>query len=244
MGCAKYFLNDSFLPIIFWTKQVIKIDQDGSFQGLNTCSDNTGQLQMKECKLFCQFRRKTQPTTIGADGNGTDVPWKVEFLSEITNRPTNQPTNQHINPYIDRPAVQTCGVHLRDLDQVPPPPTGNSITHSGGQRSAAGWGGDQYLEEGDTDGVRWRELGLHVTRQVLCFYFFFSLSRVKVMVVVRGAMGGGTDEEKCDLARPSATNGGFDLPAKSRCCYALFQKMEWKDFIFNPFCSKHPWFSC
>lgn len=52
--------------------------------------------------------------------------------------PTDQPTDYHIHPSIDWTAVQTCAVHLRDLDRVPPPPPGNSITHGGGQRSAGG----------------------------------------------------------------------------------------------------------
>lgn len=36
------------------------------------------------------------------------------------------------------PLVQTCAVHLQDLDRVPVSTTGNSITHCGGERSAGG----------------------------------------------------------------------------------------------------------
>lgn len=96
-------------------------------------------------------------------------------------------------------------------------------------------GGDQYLEEVDTDAVRWRELGLRVTRLVLCFFFFSFLNKGD-----GGGwepMGGGRDEEKCDLVGPSATNGGFDLPAKSHCCSALFKKKktEWKHLFLIRF---------
>lgn len=65
------------------------------------------------------------------------------------------------------------------------------------------------------------------------------------MVGVGCGGAGRRDAEKCDLVGLSATNGGFDLPAKSHCCYGLlFEKMEWKHFIFNLFCIRHPWFSC
>lgn len=76
----------------------------------------------------------------------------------------------------------------------------------------------------------------------LVFFFFFFPSEGNSGGC--GVMVGGKDEEKCDLPGRSATNGGFDLPAKSHCCYALFEKTRWKHFIFTPFCRKHPWFSC
>lgn len=96
--------------------------------------------------------------------------------------PTDQPTDYHIHPSIDWTAVQTCAVHLRDLDRVPPPPPGNSITHGGGQRSAGG---------GSIPGGRRRghgEMGraqppCHTAGFMFLIFFLFSLSRVAVGVV-------------------------------------------------------------
>lgn len=44
-------------------------------------------------------------------------------------------------------SVQTCAAHLQDLDRGPVSTTGNSITHSRGERS----GSDRYVEDGDAE---------------------------------------------------------------------------------------------
>lgn len=81
-------------------------------------------------------------------------------------------------------------------------------------------GGDRYLEEGDVDSARWRELGPRVTRLVLFFNIFFSFPS-----------GGGGGKVKRDLAGPSTTNGGFDLPAEPPCCYMRLKRQSGNAFF-------------
>lgn len=98
--------------------------------------------------------------------------------------PTDQPTDYHIHPSIDWTAVQTCGVHLRDLDRVPPLPPGNSITHGGGQRSAGGRGGiDTRRKETRTRRDGESSAPCHSAGFMFLNFFLFSLSRVAVGVV-------------------------------------------------------------
>lgn len=169
---------------------------------------------MMEGKHFCQLEERP---TIGADGKGTDVPWKAEFRSEITNRLAHQSIHR-----------SACRANMWRTFARPWPgsTTTNRQFHYSQWRSevslGVGGGGGGSIPGGGRHGRCEMERAWPPCHSAgFMFSFFFSFPS-EGDGGGWGAMGGGRYEEKCDLPGPSATNGGFDLPAKSRCCYALF----------------------